>query len=153
MNIEKATVEEAQEILSLQKLAYISEAKLYNDFSIQPLYQTLDEIKSEFEKKVILKVVTDGKIIGSVRGYCEKGTCYIEKLFVHPGFQGHGLGTKLIGEIENIFCNCDRFELFTGHRSFKNLHLYTKLGYKEFKIISSTAELDFVFLEKKVEFR
>ncbi|WP_040413205.1 GNAT family N-acetyltransferase [Desulfosporosinus sp. OT] len=150
MNVEKATISDAQEILTLQKLAYMSEAKIYNDFAIQPLNQTLNEIEREFEKKVVLKVVTDGKIIGSVRGFCEERTCYIEKLFVNPDFQGHGFGTKLMEEIESIFYNCDRFELFTGHKSLNNLRLYTKLGYKEFKTINVASELYFIFLEKNL---
>lgn len=151
MKIEKAKVADAQEILSLQKLAYISEAEIYNDFSIQPLNQTLNEIESEFENKLILKVVTDGKIIGSVRGFCENRTCYIGKLFVHPDFQGDGLGAKLMEEIERNFCDCDRFELYTGRKSLKNLHIYIKLGYKEFKFMKVTEELDLVFLEKNAK--
>ena len=41
MSIEQATIEDAQEILALQKLAYTSEAEIYNDFTILPLHQTL----------------------------------------------------------------------------------------------------------------
>ena len=41
MEIEPAMIEDAAEILALQKLAYRSEAEIYNDFSIQPLLQTL----------------------------------------------------------------------------------------------------------------
>lgn len=42
--IKKAEVSDAEEILSLQKLAYKSEAELYNDFNIPPPVQTLKEI-------------------------------------------------------------------------------------------------------------
>lgn len=35
--IEKASINDAEEILRLQKLAYISEAEIYDDFNIQPL--------------------------------------------------------------------------------------------------------------------
>ena len=48
MSIEQAMIDDAQEILALQKLAYQSEAEIYNDFTIPPLHQTLDEIKAEF---------------------------------------------------------------------------------------------------------
>jgi hypothetical protein len=40
--IEEATVSDAEEILALQKLAYQSEAEIYNDFGIPPLVQTLE---------------------------------------------------------------------------------------------------------------
>jgi len=38
--ITKAIADDLQEILDLQKLAYTSEAELYEDFTIQPLRQT-----------------------------------------------------------------------------------------------------------------
>jgi hypothetical protein len=40
MIIEQAGVEDAGEILRLQKLAYQSEARIYNDYTIPPLLQT-----------------------------------------------------------------------------------------------------------------
>jgi ribosomal protein RSM22 (predicted rRNA methylase) len=35
--IERATIKDAEEILDLQKLAYKSEAEIYNDYAIPPL--------------------------------------------------------------------------------------------------------------------
>lgn len=35
--------------------------------------------------------------------------------------------------IEDVFKDYDRYEIFTGHRSKKNLYLYKKRDYKEFK--------------------
>ena len=66
MIIEQATVEDANEILNLQKLAYKSEAEIYNDFTIQPLRQTLEEIEAEFKNQTFLKVSVKRKIVGSV---------------------------------------------------------------------------------------
>jgi len=40
MEIEKANISDAKDILSLQKLAYQSEADLYNDNNIFPMNQT-----------------------------------------------------------------------------------------------------------------
>lgn len=148
MKMEKATIQDAQEILTLQKLAYISEAEIYGDFNIQPLVQNLEEVKEEFSKKVFLKIVSEERIVGSVRAFVEKESCFIEKLIVHPDFQGQGLGSRLIREIESVFAKCKRFELFTGHKSQKNIYLYTKLGYKGFKTQKVTKDLDFVYLEK-----
>jgi len=148
MRIEKATIDEAQEILILQKLAYTSEAEIYTDFNIQPLHQTLDEIKTEFAEQHFLKVSEEGRIIGSIRAYVKDGTCFIGKLIVHPEYQNRGLGTKLLQEIENVFDNVDRYELFTGHKSQKNLYLYEKNGYRIFRRQQVTDGLIIVFLEK-----
>lgn len=70
--IERASIEEAEDILALQKLAYMSEAEILDDFTIPPLHQTLDKIRSEFDGQVFLKVERENRIVGSVRCYLEK---------------------------------------------------------------------------------
>lgn len=147
--IEEAGIGDAEDILDLQRLTYLSEAKLYDDYTIQPLQQTLEETLEEFERQVVLKVEQGGKIIGSVRGYQKAGTCYIGKLIVHPDFQNRGIGAELMEEIERHFGGADRYELFTGHRSEKNLYLYRKLGYRVLREKKIDDELTLVFMEKR----
>ena len=149
MFIEQAKVEDAEEILKLQKLAYQSEAEIYSDYSIAPLTQSIREIEAEFEKQIFLKAsADDGKIVGSIRAYERQGTCFIGRLIVHPAFQNQGIGTSLMHEIERRFEQARRFELFTGQRSAKNLHLYRKEGYKIFKSQRLTEDVTLVFMEK-----
>ena len=100
MEIERAVPDDADEILNLQKRAYISEAELYDDFSISPLMQTPEEISSEFAGKTFLKITVDGKIVGSVRAYREGETCYIGRLIVSAELHNRGMGTILMREIE-----------------------------------------------------
>jgi len=137
-----------EEILNLQKLAYQSEAAIYNDYSIPPLVQTLKELQAEAKDTIILKVVEDRKIIGSVRAFERDGTCYIGKLIVHPNYVNRGTGKKLMAAIEKCFPGL-RYELLTGYRSEKNLALYEKLGYKRFKTEEITDNLQFVYLQKQ----
>ncbi len=148
MIIKQAEVSNAEEILSLQKIAYKSEAEIYKDFNIAPFIQTLEEIKRDFGNQVFLKAVIQGKIIGSVRAFAKEDSCYIGRFIVHPDFQNQGIGTKLINEIEGVFNLSRRFELFTGHKSEKNIHIYQKLGYRTFKIEKITDNLNFIYLEK-----
>ena len=83
MIIEKANISDANQILLLQKLAYSSEADIYNDFGIFPIVQTLDQIAKYFEKWTFLKAIIDGRIVGSVRAYEKEGACNIRRLIVH----------------------------------------------------------------------
>ena len=147
--ISKAGVTDAEEILRLQYAAYQSEAILYNDFSIQPLTQTLEQAIAEFNDSVVLKAILRDEIVGSVRGYEKGDTVYIGKLMVHPCHQNKGLGKRLLKAIENEFQG-KRFELYTGTKSEKNIAVYEKCGYARFKVKEATPELSFVYM-KKVE--
>jgi len=148
MIIEKAMLSDAEEILSLQKLAYISEAKIYKDYTIEPLVQPLKEIKTQFEDHIFIKALSEGVIVGSVRGHLKEKTCYIGKLIVHSNYQNQGIGKNLMSQIELVFNNSLKYELFTGSKSRKNIYLYEKIGYKRFKteIISTT--LSMIFFSK-----
>ncbi|MDN0022689.1 GNAT family N-acetyltransferase [Leyella lascolaii] len=147
--ITKACLEDLQEILQLQYLAYQSEAALFGSNDIPPLKQTIDEVIEEYHKGVILKLVADNKIIGSIRAWETEGTAHVGKLMVHPDYRHCGYGTKLLNEIESYFSQ-KRFVLFTSTRSINNLRMYQRMGYKEFERKDVTAELEFIYLEKKI---
>ncbi len=137
-----------EEILQLQKTCYLAEAELYNDYTIPPLHQDLKTIETEFINSIIIKGVINGQIITSVRGRLENETCYIGKLMVANDWQNKGIGQRMMTTIEQLFKECNRYELFTGFKSNKNIHLYTKLGYKEFKQEKITNSVTLLYLEK-----
>jgi ribosomal protein S18 acetylase RimI-like enzyme len=146
--IERASEQDAAEILALQKLAYQSEAAIYDDYGIPPLRQTVEEMRADLKTQVVLKAVNDGRIVGSVRAYEKDGTCYVGRLIVHPDVQNQGIGTRLMGEIEAAFSDAARFELFTGCKSERNLYLYHKLGYVKYREQKLTNLVSLVYLEK-----
>jgi GNAT superfamily N-acetyltransferase len=149
--IEPAHVGEAAEILALQRLAYRSEAEIYDDYDIPPLTQTLPEMEADFERQKILKASLDGRIVGSVRAHVREGTCHVGRLAVHPDHQGRGLGARLLHAIEERFPSVARYELFTGQRSERNLYLYKKHGYVELRRETGpTPGSCLVYLEKRV---
>lgn len=51
-------------------------------------------------------------------------------------------------EIEKLFDNINRFELFTGSLSYKNISFYKRLGYKICKYEKISDILELVYLEK-----
>ncbi len=146
--ITEAHISDCEEILALQKICYLQEAAIYNDYSIQPLTQTIEEAKKEFMKCIFLKCVREGLIIGSIRAFEEDNICRIGKLIVHPDFQNNGIGRELMNHIENCFSNSEKFELFTGSESSKNISLYQKLGYSIFKKEKHNDVVELIFMEK-----
>ena len=149
MEIHTADRKDAEQILSLQKLAYQSEAEIYQDFELPPLTQTIEDMRRQFEDHTFLKAIDGKRIIGSVKASSDNGSCFIGRLIVHPEWQGKGIGTRLMNAIEIHFSNVKKYELFTGIKSERNLGFYMKLGYKPFqeKIINEAHSL--VFLEKR----
>lgn len=150
MEIAKAEITDAERILEVQKIAYLSEAKRYNDFEIPPLHQTLAELRQEFSTHVFLKASVQSLIVGSVRGLKRNDSCDIGRLIVLPDFQGKGIGSALLQEIEKYFADSKRFELFTGSSSTDNLNLYKKHGYEEFKLESLSNTVSLVYMEKLI---
>ena len=148
--IEPARIEDAAEILALQRLAYVREARIYGDFTIPPLAQTLEELSAEFASKVFLKALEGGDLVGCVRGHARSGTAYLERLMVHPSHQGRGIGTQLVRAFEQCFPGATRFELFTGHKSAANIVLYRRLGYMPLRQERVNPGLELVYLEKLV---
>ena len=130
MEISKADIKDAEEILALQKRAFKQEAELYGDYNIEPLTVCLENTVEEFRRSVVLKMMHGWKIVGSVMGMLKDGACHIGKLIVDPEHQNRGHGAALMRAIEKEFPDCRWFELFTGEKSLNNLNLYKKLGYK-----------------------
>lgn len=146
--IRRAGVDDAEQILKLQYLCYQSEAELYDDWALGPLTQSLESLRQEFETHRVLVAKLDDEVIGSVRADLDDGTCRIGSLCVHPRFQRHGLGSRLVSAIEAAFPEARRFELFTGARSSGNIRLYRRLGYLDARIEAATPRLKVVYLEK-----
>ncbi len=139
---------DAPEILETQKLAFHRQGVLYNDPTLPPLVQTLEELRRDFQTHAYLKAVYQGQIVGTVRGQVSGDTCHISRLSVHPDHQNRGIGKKLMRAIEERFSGVRRYELFTGHKSAKNIALYEKLGYREYARKSQSDTVMLICMEK-----
>jgi len=148
VSISYASLADAEDILALQKMAYQSEAILYNDWSIPPLTQTIESLRDEFPNSVILKASVGERVIGSVRAKTSGDICSIGRLFVHPEFQGKGIGSRLLQSIERSCNSVTKFELFTGSKSENNICLYQRAGYRITRTQPLSPTVSITFLEK-----
>ncbi|GAA0392452.1 GNAT family N-acetyltransferase [Microbispora corallina] len=131
VEIERARPEDAGEILTLQRAAYVTEAQMYGDPFIGPLVESLDQVRAVVENGIVLKAVDAGRIVGSVRGRMSGTTCLVGRLVVAPDRQGQGIGGALLAALHEAVPEATAFDLFTGHLSEGNLRLYRRLGYRE----------------------
>ncbi|MFF8372291.1 GNAT family N-acetyltransferase [Streptomyces lydicus] len=154
VTISAATDQDAEQILKLQYLCYQTEAALYDDYGIEPLTQTLADLRAELSAGCVVVARLGEEVVGSVRGTVDAdGTAAIAKLIVHPRLQRHGLGGRLLAAVEERLAaerSARRYRLFTGHRSEGNLRLYRNHGYAPVATEQLGQRLSLVTLEKEI---
>jgi len=120
ISIEAATQEDVSEIAELNKRVF---SKTYPDF---PKTHTdeddLEHFTSVLENEDVRVARSDGKIIG----YIAFSPGQLNKLYIDPGFQGHGLGERLVdlAKAEN-----DHLLLWTFQVNDKVKRFYERLGF------------------------
>ncbi len=148
IRIESAQDADAEALLALQRRAYASEARLYDDWSIPPLTQDLASLRSDIAALTFLKASANGAIVGSVRARVVDACAQIGRLIVDPPFQRQGIGSALLRAVEAALPDAVRFELFTGSRSAGNLRLYERHGYRRRETRQLSERVSVVFLDK-----
>lgn len=130
--IAPVVAEDAGELLTLQRAAYVTEARIYGDPELPPLTQTLPELQAELATATASKAGVGHRIVGAVRAQVEGTVLHVGRLTVAPDWQGRGIGARLLAEVERHHGDrVDTAALFTGHLSEANLAMYTRRGYLE----------------------
>ncbi|TDC39960.1 GNAT family N-acetyltransferase [Actinomadura sp. KC345] len=148
--VERAGPQDAGEILTVQRAAYVAEAQLYGDPFISPLVESAEQLRRVLSgDAVVLKAVLDGRLVGAVRAQFSEHTCLVGRLVVVPDLQGRGIGRRLLAAMEDeVTGRADACVLFTGHLSEANLRLSRRAGYTETHRERVAAHLTFVHMRK-----
>lgn len=148
--VERATAEDAGELLTLQRAAYVPEARVNASTEIAPLTETLDEVDDAVVGELVLVARLEGRLVGSVRGRVEQdGAWYVGRLIVAPDRQGRGLGRRLLHEIQSwaptsaLVCR-----LWTGAASTTNIQTYRRAGFVEVGRREDPSGVTIVVMEK-----
>jgi ribosomal protein S18 acetylase RimI-like enzyme len=128
--IRPARPEQAGEILTVQRAAYLSEAQRYGDPFLPPLTQTLAEVVDDVRAGRRLVALLEPRVVGSVRGEQRGAVLHVGRLAVAPDQQGRGIGRRLLTAVEALAeAPTTTYALFTGADSQDNVRLYENLGY------------------------
>ncbi|WP_051137665.1 GNAT family N-acetyltransferase [Amycolatopsis alba] len=125
---------DAGEVLTLQRAAYVPEARAHRDIDIPPLLETFEQTKEALGDPACFAwgVRESGRLVASVRIVVDGGAGLVGRLIVAPDRQGQGLGSSLLLAAEAATpSSVTVFRLFTGERSAGPLRMYRKLGYVE----------------------
>ena len=96
---------------------------------------------------VVIKRDSQGKIMASARYFKKNDTIEVGRLMVAPSFRNQGLAFSIMKNVED-HSRGSKFELFTCTRSWINIRLYEKLGYRIFKEGIDDNELPLAYMEK-----
>jgi GNAT superfamily N-acetyltransferase len=125
---------DAGELLTLQRAAYISEARAHCTFDLPPLLEPLEQIHAVLRDPCCLAWgFREGeRLVAAVRVRVAGDVGEVGRLVVAPDRQGHGLGSALMRAAEErLPRGVTSLHLFTGEHSAGPLRLYPRLGYHE----------------------
>ena len=142
--------EDAGEVLTLQRAAFVQEALIYNSVHMPPLTQSLEEVEAELVDNLGQVALIGPRLVGAVRAQRHEELLLVGRLAIAPDLQGHGIGSRLLDAVEDRGrkAGCREAELFTGSLSEANLHLYERLGYRETQRVPGDDGIEQVFLRK-----
>jgi GNAT superfamily N-acetyltransferase len=120
-------------------------ARDYPASVIERLASTLPEaVASRLAEPHAYVAVVDGRVVGTAR--LDGNT--IGSVFVHPGYQGRGIGTKLMDVLESV-ADVQRGSAFTLQSSITAQAFYAKRGYAVVRE-SSYGEERTVYMSKDI---
>jgi ribosomal protein S18 acetylase RimI-like enzyme len=130
--IRRTFIEEAEELLAIQKEAFSEDLKKYKDFDTSPATEPIKKLLYKINKNFHYTILMKDKIIGGAELRLDsESECYINRIFLLPEFQNKGFGTEIMKYFEREFSSVKKWTLCTPHLNFRNHRFYEKLGYKK----------------------
>lgn len=152
LDIREIREEDAGEVMTLQRAAFVSEAQIYGSADMPPLTQTLDEVRWELRENLGCVALAAGRMVGALRARIDGELLLIGRIAIAPDMQGHGIGSRLLDAVEarGASAGAREAELFTGSLSEANIRLYERQGYREMERIEEGDGTAQVFLRKRL---
>ena len=126
-----ATVDDAAELLVLQRCCWVAEAVVNGTLDIPALHEDLDDVRAWTAGWAVWTVRLRGRLVAAVRAREVDGRWEIGRLMVAPDLAGRGVGRWLLAHAESQAPpGTTAFALVTGSRSVRNIALYRRAGYR-----------------------
>lgn len=141
--------EDAGEVLTIQRAAFVSEALIYGSPDMPALTQTLDEVRAELVDANGWVARVDGRLVGAIRVSETDDLLLIGRIAIAPDIQGSGIGRMLLEAVERD-SKAPEAELFTGNLSEANVRLYESCGYRIVERVDQDDGTEQLFMRKKL---
>jgi ribosomal protein S18 acetylase RimI-like enzyme len=140
ITIKKALITDAEQLTEIMKLTFDEERKrwlskhegIIIDYNIQPPgYASIEMTKYMIRELKYFKIIFNDVIVGGII-VTVSGRSYgrIDRIFIDPDYQGLGIGSSVIGLIEEEFTDVTTWDLETSSRQISNHFFYEKMGYE-----------------------
>lgn len=141
IQLKRATLNEAEFILKMQKEAFAELLEKYQDYETNPRNENIDKITARLNQNFTYYYLIDvnNEIVGAIRIVDGKDR---NRKCISPW--NMGIAQEAIQATEGTYGN-DNWKLDTILQEEKNCHLYEKMGYKK---TGKTEKLTLVFYEK-----
>ncbi|MBT0770455.1 GNAT family N-acetyltransferase [Kineosporia sp. J2-2] len=124
------TPSDLAELVVLQRCCWVSEAILNETLDVPALHETHEQVLAWAAAWKTFVVRLDHRLVAAVRGRPEGSDWHVGRLMVAPDLSGRGIGSALLTLIERAAPeDTERFVLFTGGRSVRNIRTYERAGY------------------------
>ncbi len=150
LDIRPVAEQDAGELLTLRRAAFVTEAQIIGDPNIPPLTQTLDELREDLARPdvVTLGAWAGPRLIASIRVLTEGTRATLGRFAVAPDVQGRGIGTRLLDEIvTHLAEGTTEVWIFTSRDSLQNIAMYQKRGY-EYQHDRTAGDLTYAYLRR-----
>lgn len=141
--------DDAGEVLTLQRAAFVSEAQIYGSADMPPLTQTLDAVRAELADCYGWTARVEGRLVGALRGRIDGDLLLIGRIAIAPDMQGEGIGRGLL-DVAERGSGTTQAELFTGSLSEANIRLYEKCGYQISERVPQDDGTEQIFMRKSL---
>lgn len=131
--LERANVNDAQEIHEIKRESFADLLNKYHDNEYSPGAEKLDRtIQKLLEPATDYYFITvDKGHIGALRISNLGKLCKLKQIFILPKYQGCGYAQKAITIAESLYPSAEIWELGTIMQEEKLCYLYEKMGYKK----------------------
>lgn len=142
--------DDAGEVLTIQRAAFVSEALIYGSADMPALTQTLEELEAELADAGGWVARVNGRLVGAIRTRQDDDLLLIGRIAIAPDIQGHGIGQRLLEAAEK-HSSATEAELFTGSLSEANIALYKRCGYTETQRVDQSDGIEEVYMRKRLK--
>ena len=124
------------EVFTLQRSAFVDEARLYETPFVPALDETFDAFTARMQSSSSWAAVQANRIVGaaSLRNYRD-GVLDVERLMVAPDCRGQGIASVLLRVLEDAARAAGHrsLQLIVGDLALDNRSIYSHLGWTEIR--------------------